>query len=168
MRQVPICAAVLLAIGGCGHPSDARLIDRFYEHRAELEQLVSMFVADRGLYRVGETFTRPEDPSSVGVTPDRVREYRRLCDRVGARRCVEGYDVDASRAPEAKDPIWIGVSDRGLLSITSDSKGFLHSMAPRFEIVPNLENVSLGPSEKSKTWIRPIEGPWYLYFDVTN
>jgi hypothetical protein len=168
MRRVSICVAVLLAVGGCGHPSDARLRERFYEHRAELEQLVSMFVADRGLYKVGETFTRPADPSSVGVTRDRVREYRRLCDNAGARYCIEGYDVDASGAPKEKDPIWIDVSARGLLSITSDSKGFLYSTAPTFESVPNLEDVVLGTSQRSKTWISPIQGSWYLYFSVTN
>jgi hypothetical protein len=76
--------AALLALAGCGEPSDARLLTRFREHRAELEELVSMCVADASLHRVRETFTDPEYPSKGGVTPDRVREYRRLCGIVGA------------------------------------------------------------------------------------
>ena len=66
----------LLAVGGCGHPSDARLRDRILKrkwlcrHRRPSRSEISLACSslDRTLHRVGEGFTRPADPSSVGVT----------------------------------------------------------------------------------------------------
>src|SRR3954470_3738367 len=63
-----------------GHPSDAELLRRFHEHRAELDQLIKMFETDKDLGRVGENFTRPDDPERIGVSSERIQEYRRLCD----------------------------------------------------------------------------------------
>lgn len=163
-----------IIVSGCSsrHPSDDQLLETFRRHRADLEQLVQMFTADKGLGRVGDGFTRPDDPGGVGVSAQRVSEYRRLCAAVGAPACIEGYDatfdrlygaVQAGRS-EVKNPIWIHVSTRGL-SISGSSKGFLYSSAPPFEIVPDLDRVS--PS-RSQTWIRHIEGPWYLHFDFED
>src|SRR5207249_636490 len=104
------------------HPEDRTLLERFARHRAEVNQLVLMFQKDRGLGRVGNDFTRPENPSIVSVSAARIAEYRRLCEVVGAPSCIEGYDatfdrlygpVQAGRT-EAKDPIWIHVSALGL------------------------------------------------------
>ena len=133
------------------------MAERFAQHRGELDQLVQMFQADAGLERVGKDFTWPDDPGRVGVTEQRVFEYRRLCQSIGAPDCIEGY-------PEAKDPIWIHVSAHGM-SFSGDSKGFLYSRAPPFEIVPSFDAVT---TKRSETWLRPLEGPWYIYFDVRN
>src|SRR5206468_3281445 len=95
MKGMISSAALVLVVAliGCGHPSDARLLERFRQHRAELEQLVQMFTTDKGLGRVGSDFTRPENPGLVGITAQRVQEYRRLCAAVGAPDCIEGYDA---------------------------------------------------------------------------
>lgn len=131
-----------------------------------------MFQADRGLGRVGEDFTRPGDPGLVGVSAQRIREYRQLCARIGAEACIEGYDatydrlygtVEPGRAEE-KDPIWIHVSGLGL-SISGSTKGFLYSKAPPFEVVSDLDHIA---ASRSGTWIRHIEGPWYLYYDYED
>jgi hypothetical protein len=160
--------AAMAALAACDHPTDEALVTRFTKHRGELEQLIRMFEADKGLGRVGKDFTRPDDPSLVGVSPARIREYRRLCEAVGAERCIEGYDatfdrlyVTNSPRPETKDPIWIIVSASGF-SIGGSSKGFLYSHAPHFEVVPNLEHPPPGPC---RTWIKHIDGPWYEYFE---
>lgn len=58
---------ITVVLGGCGHPSDVQLLDRFRQHREELQQLVRMFQIDKGLGRVGSDFTRPEDSELVGV-----------------------------------------------------------------------------------------------------
>jgi hypothetical protein len=172
VRRLIVFAAIVVVSGCSSHPSDDQLLKHFRQHRADLEQLVRMFESDKGLGRVGENFTRPDDPGRVGVSLERVSEYRRLCTAVGAPDCIEGYDaafdrlygaVAAGRS-EAKNPIWIHVSSWGL-AVSGSGKGFLYSSAPSFEIVPDLDRVS--PS-RSGTWIRHIEGPWYLYFDYED
>ena len=154
-----------------GHPTDRQLIKRFREHRAELDQLVEMFQTDAKLGRVGENFTRPPDPERIGISPERVQEYRRLCATVGSVLCIEGYaeDADGNASVDGeKNPIWIHVSTEGL-SIAGEGKGFLYSKAPKFDIVPDLDDdLPLPPGRKSQTWIRRIDGPWYLYLDVRN
>jgi hypothetical protein len=164
--------ALLAGSCGGGHPKDALLLENFSRNRADLERLVAMFQADKGLGRVGRDFTRPEDPSRVRVSTERVQEYRRLCMAVGANDCIEGYDraFDALYgAPEpgrkdTKDPIWIHVSSIGL-SISGSSKGYLYSNDPDFEQVPDLDVIV---PKRSNTWLRHIEGPWFLYYDYED
>lgn len=137
-----------------------------------------MFQADKGLGRVGERFTRPDNPSLINVSSQRISEYRRLCAVVGARGCVEGYDAEFYRrlgvAPppsvsEGKDAIWIYMATSGL-SFSGDAKGYLYSFAPGFEVIPDLDHPPrLTIRDKgTRTWIRHVEGPWYLFFEVTN
>jgi hypothetical protein len=163
-------ALALLAFGCGGHPTDEVLLATFSTHRAELEKLVEMFRADRGLGRVGSDFTRPDDPSRVSVTPERIAEYRRLCATVGAADCIEGYDAEyyalygVNHSGMVKDPIWIHVSGLGL-SISGSSKGYYYSASPQSNVVSSLEGLRL---TRSNTWLRHIEGPWYLYFDYED
>jgi len=172
-RLIPLFVAAFLGCDAAlgSHPRDAELLERFRTHRAELEQLVRMFQEDAGLGRVGATFTRPEDPGRVGVTEQRIAEYRRLCAAVGAPDCIEGYDAaydrlyeaKSSRA-EAKDPIWVPVSSQGL-AVSGSSKGFVYSTNPSFPVVDDLDRVT---PTRSGTWLRRIEGPWHLYYDFED
>lgn len=163
-------AASFLALGcGSGHPCDVVLVERFESHRAELGELVRMFQADEGLKRVGDGFTRPEDPSLAGVSADRIAEYRRLCAAVGARDGIEGYapadEVHSGEGSvggrEVKDPIWIHVSSLGL-AISGSGKGYIYSRRPQFPVVADLDTLS---PTSSGTWLRHLEGDWYLYYD---
>jgi hypothetical protein len=156
---------------GLPHPSDAELLVQFQRHRPELEELVRMFRADKGLGRVGDGFTRPADPVEVGVSADRIAAYRRLCADVGASDCIEGYDASydrlyasSSTRPEMKDPIWIHVSSFGL-SISGSAKGYLYTEKPGFPVVADLDAVQ---STRSGTWLRHMEGAWYLYYDFED
>src|SRR5262249_22065761 len=96
LQLVVACAA--FSIAGCldppptHHPTDAALVDNFAAHRAEFETLLAMFDADRELGRVGDGFTRPDDPSTVGVSAERIATYHRLFDALGLRDGIEGYD----------------------------------------------------------------------------
>jgi hypothetical protein len=164
---------VIISGLACGAlPKDEQLLEEFRNHRADFETLVRMFEEDKGLGRVGDSFTKPDDPQRVGVSAARIRDYRRLCNAVNAPNCIEGYDatfdrlfgaVEAGRS-ESKDPIWIHRASRGL-SVSGASKGFMYSADPRFEIVADLDRVR--PS-RSGTWIRQIEGLWYIYFDYED
>ena len=163
MRAALVALALLAA--GCGasrHPSDDELLRRFHAHRPELDQLVSMFQADRELGRVGDGFTRPEDPALIGVSPARIALYRQLCAAIQAPDCIEGYpELAHPSSAGPKDPIWIHVSSLGL-AISGSSKGFCWSAGHGEEIVASLD--TLRP-RRSGTWLRPIEGNWYLYYD---
>lgn len=91
---------------------------------------------------------------------------------MGAPDCIEGYDATFDRLygpvevgrTEAKNPIWFHISSLGL-SISGSSKGFLYSTDPPFEVVPDLDLIS---PKRSGTWLRHIEGPWYIYFDFED
>jgi hypothetical protein len=172
LRRAALVAAVVVLCGCSQPPSDEQLLESFRAHRSELEQLIRMFQADKGLGRVGDTFTRPDDPARVGITNERISEYRRLCAAIGAPACIEGYDAAFDRlygptregSTEVKNPIWIHVSSAGL-AVSGSSKGFLYSAAPPFEVVADLDRVA--PS-RSGTWLRHIEGPWYIYFEFED
>ena len=125
MRTVKLLLQLGVIVSGLargGLPTDDQLLEGFQTHRADLDTLVRMFQEDKGLGRIGDGFTRPDDPQTVGVSAERLRDYRRLCDAVSAPDCIEGYDatfdrlfgqVEAGRS-ETKDPIWIHVPSRGL------------------------------------------------------
>src|SRR5262249_26250801 len=123
VRWLACCIVMAFLACSCGgsHPRDATLLDNFRRNRPEFERLVAMFQADKGLGRVGRDFTRPENPARVGISAQRILEYRRLCGVIGASDCIEGYDrtFDAlygasEPGPDVKDPIWIHVSGLGL------------------------------------------------------
>src|ERR687886_466493 len=119
--SAPACASLLIAaailLSGCSseHPSDRSLLDNFRLHKAEFERLLQMFRADKGLGRVAYDFTRPENPRDVGVSRERLREYRDLFGELGLSAGVEGYGE--------KEVIWFHASTRGL-SVTGSSKGY--------------------------------------------
>lgn len=102
-----------------------------------------------------------------------MEEYRRLCAVIRAPDCIEGYHrafdalygVRDSSHDETKDPIWVHVSSLGL-AISGSSKGFYYSKKPRFEVVPSLDAVAF--QGRSNTWLRHIEGAWYMYLDYED
>src|SRR5262245_4190430 len=67
-------------------PSDAAMIDNFRHKRDVFETLVTMIREDRGLKRVDVDWTDPADPSTIGVSAERVALYRRLCHEAGVAR----------------------------------------------------------------------------------
>ena len=89
-RILPVLAVVVLVLaGGCGrssHPSDAVLLQRFNQNEADFERLLTMLREDRQLQRVDDNWTRPSDPNSIGVSPERIAEYRRLFAKLGIPR----------------------------------------------------------------------------------
>src|SRR5258706_15795853 len=107
----------LLACRSSNHAPDQELINTWRDHKSEFQQLLQMFISDKGLGRVAPNFTRPENPISVGVTPERVKAYRNLCDALGLYAGIEGYDE--------KEIIWFHASTQGL-AVSGSSKGYAH------------------------------------------
>ncbi len=111
---------LLLALGGCGkasHPSDDVLLRNFKRHEADFERLLTMLRADKKLKNVDDGWAQPEDPSSIGVMPERIRSYRKLFSTLGIPR---GFC--AFHDPERFEFI---ASTRGL-SITGSAKGYAY------------------------------------------
>lgn len=160
--------ATLLLIG-CGPPRDAGLVKDFEEDRATLDELVAKFREDPGLARVGMDWTLPADTSEVNVSPARLEEYRALCRRIGAKGCIEGYDAtyellsadEAVDFGEEKDTIWVHLDTHGP-TFSGKVKGYLYSQQPTFPVVPDLDDVRVS---RAGTWLRQIDGPWYLYLE---
>lgn len=166
-RHLWVLASLLLA--ACGQRSDESLIEHFNAHRATLDELVQKFSQDPGLARVGMTYTLPADPADVGVSFDRLKEYRALCKAVKADGCIEGYDAEyelltadeAVDFGEEKDVIWIHLNTHGP-NFSGKAKGYLYSQAPPFPVVADLDKQR---TPAYGTWLRQIDGPWYVYLD---
>lgn len=158
--------ALTLSVTGCGgHPSSASMIHQFHEHRKEFEETLQMFLIDKELGRVAPHFTRPDDPSKIGVSPERIARYRMLLRSAGVSDGIEGYG--------RKDEICFRVSDRGL-SISGSAKGIAWRTGPPEPakvLVDDLDAylMKMFPGDHhSFTAYQRIEGNWYLYYDYED
>jgi hypothetical protein len=140
------------------HPSDKELLDNFQAHKAEFDQLLQMFLSDKGLGRVAYDFTRPGDPQTVGVTTDRLKEYRRRFDKLELSAGIEGYD--------GKDIVWLHSSTQGL-AVSGSGKGYAYLRKPPEMQVQDLDKY-WSKDGRSFTAFRHIEGNWYLYFNFED
>src|SRR5947209_1854331 len=59
-------------------PSDRELLGNFERHETILNQVIQMLKADKKLIRVDTDWTSPKDPQIIGISSDRIEEYRRL------------------------------------------------------------------------------------------
>ena len=157
---------VLFSVSSCGeHPSSGTLIEQWRDHRKEFDEALQMFLADKELGRVAPDFTRPEDPTKVGVTAERIARYRQLLRSAGVASGIEGY------APKAQ--IWFHVSSRGL-SISGSSKGIVWRSAPPDQTDLLVEDLDAFLAKtfpghpKSFTAYQRLEGDWYLYYDYED
>ena len=158
MQSAHIILCLLLAVScGCRsehstHRSDGEMIQVFQNHQTEFEKLLAMFKADKGLLYFSNGHTRPEDPQSVGITADRLKEYQTLFSRLG----LDGIgDISQSGS---KDEVWFFTSVEG--SRPSTFKHYAHVMQPTRGIVEDLDQ---GASKSAP--YRLIEGYWYLALD---
>jgi hypothetical protein len=153
-----LLATVSFSACSSKHPSDETLLKEFQTHKAEFNQLLQMFLSDKRLGRVAYNFTRPENPSEIGISQQRLQEYRELFDELNLSAGIEGYDE--------KDVVWFHASSQGL-SVTGSSKGFAYITKPPQLIVGSLDGFR-SRDGRSFTAFRHIEGNWYLYFDYED
>lgn len=140
-------------------PSDAAMIRNLADNRAAFETLIAMIGADRGLERVDVDWTSPGDPTKIGVSAERIAEYRRIMRRIGVARGFYAF--------EPRDEISFLAFASGL-SIGGVSKGYVWSKAgpsPETPVVDSLD--ALWASGARRVWhYRHVEGPWYLHLRV--
>lgn len=151
---------LLLVLSGCRaqHPKDEDLLQRFRTHRQEFEQLLQMFREDKGLGRVAPDFTRPANTNEVGVTKERIDEYRRLFRTLGLSAGIEGYGE--------RDAVFFYASTQGL-SVSGSSKGFAYLTKRPALLVDQLDGYR-SPDGRSFSAFRHIEGNWYLQLDFED
>jgi hypothetical protein len=56
---------------------------RFRAHRGDYEILLTMLQQDKNLTFVNEGLTLPADPATIGISPARIVQYRRILSRLG-------------------------------------------------------------------------------------
>lgn len=139
------------------HQTDAEMLARFQMKKPEFERLRSMIASDSKLERVDDNWTSPKNPSTIGVSSERVAEYRRLFLDIDTPRGIEAYD------PARKSFLLI-VSTQGL-SVSGSAKGYLWSLTPPEPLFSELDSSLASPSRHFFGY-RHIEGNWYLYLTL--
>ena len=142
-------------------PSDASLERRFYEHSADLEQIVKMMQQDVHMQRIAEDFTRNDDwdqhPGRAReISEQRWNQYREIFHRAGVPMGTE----------RQSDDIEIMVWAAGL-SIAGTSLSYLHCGKPPADSFypPCRERKETGRIEENDVLIRyrRIQGDWCIY-----
>lgn len=164
LKLISLVFAFVILPSGClsgfskEHPKDAELLENFQTHKAGFNQLLQMFFADKGLGRVAYDFTRPEDLRTVGVSSERLSEYKKLFRKLDLSAGIEGYNE--------KDYIWFHASTQGL-SVTGSGKGYAYLKERPPLVVDDLDTY-WSKDGRSFTAFRHIEDNWYLYFDYED
>ena len=150
----------LLCLCGCesSHPKDQTLLDNFKKHERDFEKLITMLRRDKKLQRVDDTWTRPSDPQSIGVSKERIREYRALFSKLSIPRGFYAF-----HDPERFTFI---ASTHGL-SVSGSAKGYAYLAEKPDLVVSNLESY-WSERGQSFTAYQHIKGNWYLYFDFED
>src|SRR5690242_14414693 len=86
-----VTTLVMSACRGEVDPSDDQMLRNFQEHRAAFEKLRDMILEDRDLQRVDRDWTDPADPATIGITSQRIAEYRKLFRELGIARGFQAY-----------------------------------------------------------------------------
>src|SRR5262249_17027737 len=159
----PLVTIVTLAymslpdFSGERHLPDDELIDKFRRHQEGFERLREMILQDRELTRVGEDWTEPRDPKTIGISNERIAEYRKLFIVLGIK---SGFS-----APRSRDYIQFLSSTQGWVSHGSE-KGYLYAILIPGYLGPVRDSLDQFSAGKNPTGsgCRHIQANWYLYF----
>jgi hypothetical protein len=154
------CMVVVLALLGCGPPSDQEMLDNLDAKRASFEQLVRMIREDPQLERVDNdwlhSWTRPEDLASIGVSAQRLAEYHRLLSDANIARGFYSFEGGAQIS---------FVAYASGLSISGSSKSYLYTREA--QPVPADPPLDALHSQPKAAELRRVEPHWSLEF-TTN
>jgi hypothetical protein len=76
--QWVLIAIAALALASCFYwRSDAHRLSIFRAHKADYETLLGMLQHDENLTFINSGLTVPEDPTTKGISPQRIADYRR-------------------------------------------------------------------------------------------
>jgi hypothetical protein len=137
-------------------PSDAQLIENFRAHRAQLDELMAMMKEDKVLRRVDDTWTDPENPSTIGISAGRIADYRRILSSIGYPR---GFYYN----PESGSVTFVAWAVG--LSISGASKSVMFRPLDPKPLVEDLDTYQPPDGQGYALAYRHIEGDWYLEYD---
>jgi hypothetical protein len=148
-----------IAAGDAQHPiwPDDFLIAAFRQHRSTFEELRQMILADSRLRRVDEDWTDPRDPATIGISPERIAEYRRLFAEVGCGRGFAKYNW--------RPGIYFISAATGMAASGGYLKGYCFLQTAPVSIVTNTATYMPPHVADDYEIFRPIEGHWYIYFE---
>ena len=150
-------------------PSDASLQHRFYNHRADLEQLVGMMEEDVSMDRIASDFTRNDDWAQRhgrgrAISDQRWNQYREIFRRAGVPK---GTGRDGSGDIEI-------IAWTAGLAIAGTEMSYIHcgtSLSADLDntYLPCVERKESGEFSEKDVFIRykRIEGNWYI-FEFSN
>jgi hypothetical protein len=136
-------------------PSDAAMLRHFDRHEGAFDTLIKMASADKGLDRVDQDWTMPADTTSVGVSSERLADYRRVLRDAGTPR---GFQV--SQGHDGFDFLFWS---RGSAISADRDKGFAYRTTPPPSTVQSLDDIR-GDSGNALIALRHIRGDWYLFY----
>jgi len=121
---VTLCVLTLAcsALHVSTHKTDQEMIANFQTHRADFDELLKMFRADKGLLYFSRGYTRPENVQSIGITSERLKQYQALFARLG----LDGMG-DLSQADGSKDEVWFFTSIDGPRQSTFKHYAFVNA-----------------------------------------
>jgi hypothetical protein len=145
-------AVVWIAREAVEPPSDATMLRHFDRHEAAFNTLAKMAGADKGLDRVGQDWTMPTDTRSVGVSFERLADYRKL---------LRDADTLLSRSHDGFNFLfWL----RGSAISDDTEKGFAYRITPPPCTVQSLDGIRTD-SKNALIAYRHIRGNWYLFYE---
>jgi hypothetical protein len=132
------------------------MIRNLEEHRAVFEHLIAMIREDKGLERVDDDWTRPDDPASIGVSPERIAEYRRLFAEAGIPRGFYSFN-------DATTIIFMAYASG--LSVSGSSKSYVFTAKTPEELTDEpLDKFHHGGKGAVR---RRIGEHWYLEYEAS-
>jgi hypothetical protein len=166
-----LACIVAFALTGCASdPTDDAMIKAFQENRQEFESLKAMVTHDKYLNRVDMDWTDPAVPSTVGVTSERIAEYRRIFQRLGITRGFQAYG-------DRTEIEFIAHAEG--LSVSGHAKSYCWREFPPAETVNSIDALRAKKSEEYQKYLdhktssfeehviayRHIDGNWYLFYE---
>jgi hypothetical protein len=152
---------LLLLLTGCSDPfegqphlSDSQLIAAFQTHKPDFERLRTMILEDKGLTRVDDDWTVPTDPQTIGITVQRIAEYRKLFQKLGIARGFSAY--------EDRHEIEFWASAQGWVAHGSH-KGYVYASAIPAPILESLDSLAAQKGNVGYGY-KHIEDNWYLSY----
>jgi hypothetical protein len=164
MKTISTVVILSLLAASCSqvsrHPTDEALIQNFTIHKAEFQELVAMIQADKGLRRIDDNWTDPSDPSTVGVPPERIVDYRKRFAVCGIPRGFYSFQAGSN--------INFIATAFGLCTGGS-GKGYAFLSTPPLpsDIVSSTDDYRTNRRGAYRVY-RHVEGNWYIEYDFDD
>lgn len=111
----------ILFESGPNHPLDEDLIRNFDKHKDQFQQLAGKIEEDKGIRRIDDDWTDPDDLKTIGISNEDLKEYRNVFNRLRIPRGFCNYDEHG---------IKFIVSTYGMAFTNSSLKGYFYSEIP--------------------------------------